>query len=229
MSSRDKTLLAVIVLIVIAVGGYFLVVQPEHSKANKLQDQITTANSNLQQAEATVRSGEQAEAQYKIYAQQFKSISAAVPSDEQIPALINELQAASTKTKVGFQAVSVAATTAAATVAPATPTTATTSAAAITFPSQSFSLSFTGSYFAVANLLGKLSSFVHADDKHFHATGRLLSISSVSMTPGSSTAASTDSASSTANGAVTASVTALDYDVPSSTSASSPSTTSSTS
>jgi hypothetical protein len=89
------------------------------------------------------------------------------------------------------------------------------------FPSQSFSLSFTGSYFAVADLLGTLANFVHADDKHFKASGRLISISSVSLTPGKA-AGPTNTA--TVPGDVTASVTALDYDIPTA-SLASPSTT----
>jgi Tfp pilus assembly protein PilO len=222
MSSRDRSLIALVVLVIVAIGGYFLIVQPEHSKANKVEAKISSAHSDLLQAEQTVQQGELADAQYKSYSKQFKSITAAVPGDTQIPELINELQSASDRTKVTFQAVSVAGV-------PTTPTAPATGTAAITFPSQSFTLSFTGSYFAVANLLGQLANFVHADDKNFHATGRLLSISSVSESSGGSaspttngTATPTGTATAAAgSGQVTASVDALDYDVPASASGSS--------
>jgi hypothetical protein len=225
MSSRDRSLISLVALIVIAVGGYFLIVKPEHHKATQIQSQINSQQTALRQAEAQVQAGRDAEAQYTLYAHQLSSITAAVPSDEQVPELINELQAASTRNRVGFQSVStsgsssgaaaVPASTPAATTGAATTGTATAGAAttATAFPSQSFSLSFTGSYFHVADLLGTLAGFVQADDKHFSASGRLLSISGVSLTPGTSST-STNAKTATGAGDVTASVTALDYDIP---------------
>ena len=214
MKSRDKTLIGVIVLVVVALGGYVLLVAPQHKKAKALDAQIATARDELSQAELTVQSGSTAETQYKAYLGQLKSLSTAVPSDEQIPELINELQSASSKSKVGFQTVSVS-TTAGATTADAAATSATTtdaaaSATTASFPSQDLNLSFTGSYFSVANLLGRLDGFVRADNTQFHATGRLITIGSLTLAPGGS-GTSTAAAGS---GEVTATVTAVDYDVP---------------
>jgi hypothetical protein len=224
MSSRDRSIISLVVLIVIAVGGYFVIVKPEHHKASQIQTQINSQQTALAQAEAQVQAGRDAEAQYTLYAHQLSSITAAVPSDEQVPELINELQAASTRNKVGFESVSTSGSTSSAAAAPASTPAATTPAAtdgatagaattATAFPSQSFSLSFTGSYFHVADLLGTLAGFVRADDKHFTASGRLLSISSVSLSPGTSSTSTSTSATADA-GDVTASVTALDYDIP---------------
>jgi hypothetical protein len=210
MKSRDKAVIAAILLIVVALGGYLLLVSPQHTKAQSLQAQITTARGDLDQAEAMVQSGSAAQAQYKAYAKQLKSISIAVPGDEQIPELINELQSASSKSKVGFQTVSIS-TTASATTAGAATTTATAAATTTTsFPSQDLNLSFTGSYFSVANLLGRLDGFVRADNTHFHATGRLITIGSLTLAPGGTGT----SAAAAGSGAVTATVTAVDYDVP---------------
>jgi uncharacterized phage infection (PIP) family protein YhgE len=229
MSSRDRSIIPLVVLIVIAVSGYFLIVKPEHHKASQIQTQITSQQSALRQAEAQVQAGQDAEAQYTLYAHQLSSITAAVPSDEQVPQLINELQTASTRNRVGFESVSTSGSSSSAAAVPASTSAATTGAAttgtasagaattATAFPSQSFSLSFTGSYFHVADLLGTLAGFVQADDKHFKASGRLLSISSVSLSPGTSSSDSSASASAsnaTGAGDVTASVTALDYDIP---------------
>jgi hypothetical protein len=220
MSSRDRSLISLVALIVIAVGGYFLIVKPEHHKAAQIQTQINSQQTALRQAEAQVQAGRDAEAQYTLYAHQLSSITAAVPSDEQVPELINELQAASTRNRVGFQSVSTSGSSSGAAAVPASTPAPTTGAAATgaattatAFPSQSFSLSFTGSYFHVADLLGTLAGFVQADDKHFSASGRLLSISGVSLTPGTSST-STNAKTATGAGDVTASVTALDYDIP---------------
>ncbi len=199
MNSRDRSIIAVLVLIVIAIGGFLLVVAPKHHQSGQLQSQITSEQSDLRQTEARVQSDLSAEAQYSAYAKQLTKIKSAVPSDAQIPELINQLQAASTQTKISLQGVSVS---------PSSSATAGTSSTAA-FPSQSFNLSFTGSYFSVARLLGRLAAFVRIDDTHFHVTGRLISISTLSLTPGSGS-----SSSAASSGMVTAAVTALDYDVP---------------
>ena len=197
MSSRDRNLLGVIVLLIVAVGGYFIVVAPKRHEASQLQSQIATSQTQLSQAEAEVQAGLTAEAQYKAYVGQLRSLRTAVPADAQIPALINELQDASNRNRVGFESVAVSSASATA----AAPAAAGTAAS---FPSQSFSLSFTGNYFSVAGLLGTLSHFVQADNRHFRASGRLITIGSLTLSPQSSH-----------SGAVTASVTAVDYDVPS--------------
>ncbi len=199
MSSRDRSLLTALVPIIIAVIGYFIVVTPEHHRASQLQAQITTSEGTLSQAEAEVAAGSEAESQYEAYAKQLKDMRAAVPSDEQIPALITELQTASDKNRVAFQSVSVSSSSSSST------STSATTGISSTFPSQSFSLSFTGNYFSVADLLGTVAAFVHADNTHFSATGRLITIGSVSLSP-----------KSAAKGDVTAAVTAIDYDVPTS-------------
>ena len=199
MSARDRSIISLILLLVVAVGGYLLVVQPRQHEASRLRDQISSEKTVLDQAKAKVQADRAAESQYAAYVGQLKSIKVAVPSDEQIPELINELQSASTADRVSFQAVSTSASAAAA---------ATTGTTTSSFPSQNFSLNFTGNYFGVANLLGALADFVRTDDTHFDATGRLLSISTLSLSPGGT--------GSSGSGDVTAAVTALDYDVPTS-------------
>jgi hypothetical protein len=196
MTSRDKSLVAVVILLVIAVGGWFLLVQPKKSEAGRLQAEITSARSSLSQAQASVQTGLADEAEYKTYVKQLGSIQTAVPADDQIPQLINQLQAAADKAHVGFQEVSLTSSSTLTTGAAPT-------SSASTFPTESFSLQFTGRYFAVASLLGTLSGYVQADNEHFKATGRLLNMGSVSLAAGPK-----------GFPGVTASVSAVDYDIP---------------
>jgi Tfp pilus assembly protein PilO len=184
--------------VVVAVAGWLILVQPLKSQASSLQSRITTARSHLAQAEATVLAGETAEAEYKRYASQLSAVATAVPSDVQVPRLIVQLQAAADRNHTGFQTVSL--TSSSSTPATSTPASALTSSA---LPSQGLSLEFTGGYFAVARLLGTLASFVKADNDKFSATGRLLTINSVSFAAGPGGFPK-----------VSASVTASDYDIP---------------
>jgi hypothetical protein len=206
MKARDRSIIGFVALLVIAVGGYVLLVQPKHHQAHQLQRAIESKQTQLSQAEAEVQSGVHTEMEYATYVKQLRAITVAVPNDQQIPQLITQLQSASSRNRVSFQAVSESSSSTATSSAP------TTGTASSAFPSQSFTLSFAGSYFSVARLLGTISGFVRADDKHFQASGRLLSFSTLSLTPGGSGTSTAPSGS----GAVTASVTALDYDVPTS-------------
>lgn len=200
MSPRDRTILAAVLLVVVALGGWFLLVKPKQKQASQLQSQITSAQQSLNAAEAEVQNAAADEAKYKSYVRQLKSLRAAVPSDPQIPELINELQAAANKTKTSFQMVSLSSSSTSTT---STPTTTTTGAGSSQFPSQSFSLQFNGTYFTVANLLGRMTRFVIADNRRFKATGRLLNVGSVTFAAGPKGFPS-----------VSATVNAVDYDVP---------------
>lgn len=202
MSSRDRTLMAIVAALVVAVGGWLILVQPVRSQASGLQGKITVAHTTLVQAEAAVTTGEASEAVYKKFGAQLHAVATAVPGQIEVAGLIDELQAAADRTHTGFQTVSVGASA-----APAVTTGtsgAASAAAAAAIPSQSLTLSFTGGYFAVAKLLGTLAGFVHTDNANFSATGRLLTIDTVSFGAGPGGFPS-----------VTASVTASDYSIPS--------------
>jgi hypothetical protein len=196
MSSRDRSLIAIIAVLVVAVGGWLILVQPVKSQANHLQAQITSAHTKLAQAEAAVRTGQAAEVEYKNFTAQLHAVAVAVPGATEVPRLIDQLQAAADRSHTGFETVSLGAS--------ATPAAgAGTPAAAATIPSQGITLDFTGGYFAVAKLLGTLAGFVHADNNDFSATGRLLTINTVSFSAGP-------------HGfpGVSASVSASDYSIP---------------
>jgi hypothetical protein len=199
MSGRDRSLIAIIAVLVVAVGGWLILVRPVKSQANQLQAQITSAHTKLAQAEAAVRTGQAAEVEYKNFTAQLRAVSVAVPGATEVPRLIDQLQAAADRSHTGFVAVSLGASATPA----AGPASTGTTAAAATIPSQGLTLDFTGGYFAVAKLLGTLAGFVHADNNDFSATGRLLTINTVSFSAGP-------------HGfpGVSASVSASDYSIP---------------
>jgi Type II secretion system (T2SS), protein M len=216
MSSRDRSLIAIVAVLVVAVGGWLIFVHPVKSQANHLQAQITSENTQLVQAETAVRTGEASEAEYKNFARQLHAVSTAVPGATQVPRLIDQLQSAADRSHTGFETVSLGAsvTPAVSTGTSSKGTVAAGSAAtAAALPSQGITLSFTGGYFAVAKLLGMLAGFVHADNNNFSATGRLLTIDTVAFGAGPH-----------GYPGVTASVSASDYSVPAGLSASTTST-----
>jgi hypothetical protein len=206
MSTRDRQLASLVAVVLVALAGWFLFVAPTRGQAGKLQTRISSEQSALTQAETEVSAGLSAESQYTTLVRQLRSIETAVPEDGQIPKLINELQAAAIRNRVGFQAVSLSSgsSTAGAPGSTSTAAASTPTGSSTTFPGESFSLQFTGRYFTIVNLLGAMARFVISDNQRFKATGRLLTISSVSFGAGKS-----------GFPGVTASVAVSDYDVPS--------------
>jgi hypothetical protein len=214
MKGRERQLVAGVAIALVAIVGWLAVVAPARDRAASLASQIDTERVALSTARQAVEAGLAAQAQAKSYVAELRSLQAAVPPDEQVPQLIDELQAAATRTHVEFNAVTLtsgqsatAASATAATGASATGAAAGAGGAAAqpasTFPSENFNLTFNGRYFSVAALLGQLAGFVHADNTHFHATGRLINISSVTLGPGPH-----------GYPAVSAQVAAQDFDVP---------------
>jgi Tfp pilus assembly protein PilO len=213
MTSRDRSVLAAVLAVLLVVGAWLLFIQPRRDQAGRLASQITAARTQLGAAEASVATGLAAKAAFLKYQRQLNALTTALPSDDNIPALINEIQGAAAQNRVDFHALSVgtsggSSTAPAAASTAATPTLTTPLPPGVTLgsagiPTEGFSFTFNGSYFDLANLLGRLQKFVRANNKKVSATGRLLSINSVSLAPGA-----------TAGAALTASITASTYLVP---------------
>ena len=213
MTRRDRTVLLAVLAVVLIVGAWFLAIQPRRDEASRLGNQITAARTQLRAAQASVASGLAAKAVFLTYERQLNSLTTALPTDDDIPALINEIQSAAATDRVDFHGIAVGSA-GGTSAAPATSSTAATSGLTAPLPpgvtldsagipTEAFSFTFDGSYFNLADLLGRLQRFVRASNEKLSATGRLLSINSVALAPGS-----------TPSAPLTASITANTYLVP---------------
>lgn len=194
MTRRDRTVISVVAVIALIVVGWFVLVAPKRSEAGKLSTQITLAQRQLTVEQQAVAIGEAARREYNAYYSQLAQLSQAVPADDAVPQLIEQLQHAAGTTGVDFRSLALGgsgATATATTSAQATPGAAAAQPlppgvvlGASGVPEEPFSLSFQGSFFHLTDFLGRLQRFVRATNKKVLVSGRLLTISSVSFGAG---------------------------------------------
>jgi type II secretory pathway pseudopilin PulG len=203
-------ILVVLCVAAVLVAPWLLVVSPKRSEASKLQSQVTAAQSQL----AKVRSqATQAAAARGSYASSYTTLvrlGEAVPTDDNTPSLIYQLQSAASAAHVDFQGLTFNAGQAASSsgAPPPAPAASSSSAPASTSPSASqastaalppgatvgpagfpvepFTFTFQGSFFHLADFLGRLQRFVVMGNQRLSVSGRLMTLNAISLGPSTS-------------------------------------------
>jgi Tfp pilus assembly protein PilO len=199
MTRRDRLILLILAGAAVLAGFWFLALAPKRTEAADLSTQITAQQERLQTAQQTVAEGLRAKADYPRDAAMVARLGAAVPADDELPSLLYQLETASRGAHVRFDALvrasgsPNAASTPAASGPTSTPAAGTAASASLppgatvgtaglaTLP---FTFEFTGSYFDLQRLLGRLDGFVRADGDNVSVRGRLLTVDGVALTPG---------------------------------------------
>ncbi|MHB8690856.1 MAG: type IV pilus inner membrane component PilO [Solirubrobacteraceae bacterium] len=192
MTARDRNVLAVVAVLAMIVGAWFVVIQPKRNLANQLQGQITASQGQLSAAQAQVAAGEAAKRNYSTYYTALARLGEAVPADDNVPSLIIQLQNAAQGTGVDFRdfvltpgvgssAAPPTGATGAAGTATALPPGASVGAAGL--PIEPFTLNFQGNYFHLASFLGRIQQFVTASNSKISVRGRLLTLNAISLGP----------------------------------------------
>jgi hypothetical protein len=182
MTSRDRTILTVVLMLVVVVGGYLHFVSPKHSEAGKLQREINGEQAALQTQQQAVATGLAARATYSTFYAELARLGEAVPADADVPSLIYQVQNAATAAQVFFRQLTLSNQSSGSTSTSGTGTTAGAATAGVT--TQPVSFTFDGSFFHVADFLHRLQEFVTATNKEVAVSGRLMTLNSVSITAG---------------------------------------------
>ncbi|MDQ4040590.1 MAG: hypothetical protein M3141_02435 [Actinomycetota bacterium] len=105
MTRRDR----IVVLVVVAalgVGGFFmLVLKPKRDEAAKLASQVEVAQTRVETAQASVAAGQRARATYAANYATVARLGKAVPTDDDIPSLVFQLDSTAEATGVDFRSV----------------------------------------------------------------------------------------------------------------------------
>jgi hypothetical protein len=226
VTARDRFVIVIVCALAAAAGAWFLVIQPKRSQAASLGKQVSAAQAQLASVRAQVAQGTAARAAYSRSYTQLARLGEAVPSDDNVPSLIYQLQGAANSTGVDFRSLVLQAgsstSTPAATTTPTTPgSTSTTpgsvpAATALTaplppgatvgpagFPEEQFAFTFNGNFFHLANFFKRLEGFVVANNSRVAVSGRLMTLNAFSFGAGPQGFPS-----------ITASISATDYLVP---------------
>lgn len=192
MSSRDRTIIAVIAVLAVVVGGWLLLVQPKRNEAAKLGRQITAAQQQLSTAHAAAASALVDEQAYAANYAEVARLGEAVPADDDTASLIVQLQSAASRSRVDFLSLALTgsgsaaptstSTGAAATALDTLPPGATIGAAG--FPAMPFTFTFQGNFFRLATFLGRIERFVVATNRRIAVSGRLMTLNAINFGPG---------------------------------------------
>lgn len=188
MSARGKEIyiIAGVIIAVIVVAWYFLLFSPTRQKLSDLDDQIAADRSALttaQQELARLQSYEKTAPQAEV---DIVRLSKMLPEDEGIPGMIIELTKTATASGVTIGSISRGTTS------EGTP-----------FGIQTVTLQVTGRFFDVEDFLYRLEDFVRFQNTTFSVTGRLLQVTNVTLTGGTSTGTTTTTGVAPLNVSVT--------------------------
>jgi Tfp pilus assembly protein PilO len=197
MTGRDRIVIMAVIVLVVLAGAWIEVVSPKRQQASKLTAQVAAARSQLESAEARVAHARAAQSQYASAYASMVSLGKAVPTSQEVPALIDQLATASDERRVDFSAISASAAASGSSTAAASAASTTTGG----FTQLPFTFTFEGGYFELERLFRTLTDFATLDGKgNIDVSGRLLTIQSVKLSP----ASSSSGASSKLQGSITA-------------------------
>jgi hypothetical protein len=124
VTARDRTVLMVLGVIAVLAAFWFALLAPERKDAKDLDAKLTTAQQRLDTANQTAAAAEQSRRTYASDYATVARLGKAVPVDDDVPALIYQLQHASDAAHVDFRSIQLSAgggSSAAAATTPSTP------------------------------------------------------------------------------------------------------------
>jgi Tfp pilus assembly protein PilO len=198
MSRTNKILLSVVALGLAVCAYYFLILAPKREEITKLDTDIATKQAEVAQAEQTLAGYEDARKSYKANYSLLARLGKAVPADDDVRSLLVQLEATADNSGVDFQRIELGSgVSGGSSAAPApgdeaAPTGELASApgavpvAGGVLSAMPFNFTFTGGFFDLSSFFAKLEHFVTVNNKKINATGRLLRLESVSISPAAS-------------------------------------------
>jgi hypothetical protein len=190
MSKRDRTILGVLAGVAVLAAFWFVVLGPKRAEGTKLDGDVAAAQQRLATAQSTAAAGTAAKAGYAEDAATIARLGKAVPTDDDLPSLLYQLQSSAKGAHVDFGALERGKSDAAAAAAAGTTGSATAGlppgavVGTAGFATLPFSFTFTGSYFSLEHLLDDLHGYVNASGDAVSVRGRLLTVDGFSLTVG---------------------------------------------
>jgi type IV pilus assembly protein PilO len=167
---KEVYIITAVVAVVLVVAWYFLLLSPTRTKMSDLDAQIQSGNTALASAKENVKLLET----FKKTAPQSRAeivrLSKMLPMSEGIPSMIVELTKTTDVSGIDLTSI-----------------TRGTTQVGTPFGVQTVNLTLSGRFFDVEDFLYRLESYVAFRNASFRVTGRLLQVTSLSLTGGAST------------------------------------------
>jgi Tfp pilus assembly protein PilO len=196
---KTNVLVGAMLLIAIVAGAFWiLVLSPKRDEANKLDKQVERLESSLAQHESEIVAAEEARREFPADYQHLVVLGKAVPSNDETPSLLVQINRISRRAKVRFQTLQLQESgsgegeaSASLSTPSGKPVSATEAAASLMPLGASvgpaglaimpYSLIFTGSFFKLADFIKGLDSLVKTTNEKVGVNGRLITINGFSL------------------------------------------------
>jgi hypothetical protein len=199
MTGRDRIVVVVLAALAVVAAAWLLVLAPEREKASKLGAEVSTAQSQLSAAESQVNAARSAEAGYSAAYVSLVNLGKAVPTDQEVPSLIFQIEQASNRKGVEFSSI----TSGGASASSGSSSSAAPAAASAGFTQMPFTFVFSGSFFDLYKLFQQINHFtLRTSAGTLRVSGRLLTIQGVQLAP--QTASGSEKSSERLTGTITA-------------------------
>lgn len=188
MTRRDRLVIVIVAVVAAIAASWILVVSPKRDQASKLGTKVASEQQQLDTAQAQLAQNAAASRQYSSNYAALVRLGEAVPTGDDIPSLIIQLQGAADGARVDFQSLQNSTAGAATASAPAPASgTASTGASGASRASgasgEQLAFTFSGSYFQLSNFFNKVQHFVTSNGNGVLVRGRLISLNSVNLAP----------------------------------------------
>lgn len=201
VEAKKKTNLmigAMLVVAAVATAFWVLALSPKREEASKLDTQGTQLEGSLAQHESEIATAEEARKEFPVDYQHLVVLGKAVPSDDETPSLLVQVNHIANRAGVRFQTLKLeaAASGEAETGSPLSTsggeTVSATEASASLLPLGAaigpaglavmpYSLTFTGDFFKIADFIKGLDSLVKTTNEKVGVDGRLVTINGFSL------------------------------------------------
>ena len=205
MTGRDRIVIVVLAALAMVAAAWLLVLAPEREKASKVGGEVSTAQAQLSTAQSEVNAARSAEAGYPAAYTSLVSLGKAVPTGQEVPSLIFQLEQASNRKQVEFSSITSGGGT-------GSSSSAVAAVAAAGFTQMPFTFVFSGGFFDLYKLFQQVNRFtLRTSSGSVQVSGRLLTIQGVQLAPETSS-----SGSGTPSSRLTGTITATAYVLPAS-------------
>ncbi|MDQ6750548.1 MAG: type II secretion system protein GspM [Actinomycetota bacterium] len=213
MTSRDRIVVAVVAVVALLLGYWFLILGPKRDQAQKLSSQVSQAQQTRDAAVADAAASRAAQTQYPSNYATVARLGKAIPADDDVPSLVYQLSTVSQAAHIDFRTVKLStsagggsnappAATSGGSSAPASGGTATSAAPAAAaqsataglppgavvgpagLPTLPFSFTFDGGFFHLSNFFARLDALIAARKSSVDVRGRLLTVDGISLAEG---------------------------------------------
>jgi Tfp pilus assembly protein PilO len=194
VTRTNKILIAVVAAGLAVCAFYFLALGPQRKQITQLDADITAKQAEIAQMQSTLATYETARKSYKANYATLARLGKAVPADDDVRSLLVQLESTADGTGVDFQKIELGSglpgaesastepeTTAEGELASAPGAVPVAGGALSAMP---FSFTFTGGFFDLSTFFAKLEHFVTVNNQRISATGRLMRLESVAISPG---------------------------------------------